>query len=87
MARYAAGVFAAPAGSRQPWRAECECGWTSVSYARDHAAQIMADDHAEREHPWRIETADGDLGGFTTQADARAYQREHGLLGSSVTRV
>ena len=32
-------------GARQPWRAECSCGWVSRSYAADHAAQIMADDH------------------------------------------
>jgi hypothetical protein len=40
-----AGVFGAPAGSRQPWRAECPCGWVSVSYVREHAAQTMADAH------------------------------------------
>ncbi|QIG61591.1 hypothetical protein SEA_SYRA333_81 [Mycobacterium phage Syra333] len=45
---HVAGVFGAPRGSRQPWRAECTCGWVSVSYAADHAAQIMADDHVAR---------------------------------------
>lgn len=38
-------VTATPAGMRQPWRAECECGWVSISYVRAHAAQIMADAH------------------------------------------
>lgn len=28
-----------------PFRATCECGWTSTSYAAQHAAQQMADEH------------------------------------------
>lgn len=85
--QHAAGVFGSPAGARQPWRAECSCGWVSVSYVREHAAQLMADDHLAREHPWTIEWDMGDYPGFTTQEDARAYQREHQMRGSSVTRV
>lgn len=32
-------------GERYPWRAVCPCGWASIGYVREHAAQIMADDH------------------------------------------
>lgn len=28
-----------------PYRAECDCGWISKSYAAVHAARTMADDH------------------------------------------
>ncbi len=28
-----------------PYRAECECGWISKSYAAVHAARTMADEH------------------------------------------
>lgn len=35
----------APRGCRQPWVAECPCGWMSASYAADHAAQTMAEHH------------------------------------------
>lgn len=42
---HVATVVRAPAGSRQPWIAQCSCGWASASYVRDHAAQVMADAH------------------------------------------
>jgi hypothetical protein len=28
-----------------PYRAQCDCGWISKSYAAVHAARTMADDH------------------------------------------
>lgn len=31
-----------------PYRATCECGWQSNTYAVDHAAQGMADAHMEK---------------------------------------
>lgn len=33
-----------------------------------------------------IEWDMGDYGPFTTEAEARTYQRTHGLTGSSITR-
>jgi hypothetical protein len=32
-----------------PHRAVCTCGWKSWGYVRTHAAQIMADDHIQKE--------------------------------------
>ena len=31
-----------------PYRAQCVCGWQSNTYAAEHAAQAMADDHIRR---------------------------------------
>jgi hypothetical protein len=32
-----------------PFVARCSCGWNSWGYVRAHAAQIMADDHVQKE--------------------------------------
>lgn len=34
---------------RYPHRAQCSCGWVSRGYVREHAAQLVADGHAEAE--------------------------------------
>lgn len=31
-----------------PYRATCGCGWQSNTYAAEHAAQTMGDDHAAK---------------------------------------
>jgi hypothetical protein len=32
-----------------PYRAVCSCGWRSNTYAAEHAAQTMGDDHLDAE--------------------------------------
>lgn len=35
-------------GGRYPFRPACSCGWTAPwGYVAEHAAQAVADDHAE----------------------------------------
>lgn len=34
-----------PYNGGYPFRATCQCGWKSKTYAADHAAKVMAEDH------------------------------------------
>lgn len=47
VAQHVTSVAYQPKGAHgYPYRAHCSCGWASVGYAADHAAQGRADDHA-----------------------------------------
>ncbi len=41
-------VAVAFAGGRYPFRPTCSCGWVCRGFLTEEAAQIVADDHAER---------------------------------------
>lgn len=69
-------------GHGYPYRAHCDCGWKSNTYAAAHAAWDMADDHVEEQAIAPHRTADVPAFGRTGVRNVRmrVRNRQHRIV-------